>query len=164
MFELTNRDDERNRKKVQYLPVGIKPTRVDDSEYLQSMTTMERIEVTIRDIDFDMNYLGASYLNAVARAEDYNKTVSGRKKMFKTCHKLRFCGKTFKKDEYRLAHNSINAYDGLLDSNKEFGYGDYMKSLLQVMVGSSSEKSSKSSIVRAKVGTRTIDKEANEKA
>lgn len=157
MWETTDKSNPVNKKSVQYLPEGVKPSKAEDDEYLRPMTTMERVEVTIRDINFDMNYLGANYHNAIARAEDYDKEVIKRKKLMKTCHKLRFCGKTFKKDEYRKAYNSLQSYDGLLDSNSVFGYGDYMRSLLQIVVGSSSKISRKSSLVNVSVGGARID-------
>jgi hypothetical protein len=143
MYQLTNREDKTNQMMIQYLPVGVRPKQAKQDEYLQPMTTLERIEVTIREINFDGSYLAAIYHNAVSRSENYNESVGETVKLFKTCHKLHFCGKTFKKDEYRRAHNGIKSYFGLLDANTIYGYGDYMQSLLQILVGSSSKKSSK---------------------
>ena len=116
------------------------------------MTTLERVEITMRDVRFDMNYLGAHYKNAVAKAEDYNETVSKKLKMFKTCVGLRFCGKFFSKQQVRMAKNAVAAYPGLLDANKakEFSYGGYMQALLGVFVRSSSKKSQKTALVKNK--------------
>ncbi len=156
MYELSDREHAVNNKKIEFLPKGIRPFRSYRKSYLQPMTTMERVEVTIRDINFDMNYLGANYHNAVVRASDYNKTVSGRRKLFKACHGIGFCGKTFSRNEYRLAHNAIQSYEGLLDAHKVFGYGDYMQSLLQIFVGSSSKKSRRSNLINFSLGNISI--------
>jgi hypothetical protein len=147
MYELSDRTDETNKKMVQFLPDGVKPSKVEPKEHLQEMTTVERVEVTIREINFDGSYLAAIYHNSVSRADDYNEAVGGTVKLFKTCHKLHFCGKTFTKNEYRMAHNGIQSYNGLLESNTVYGYGDYMQSLLQILVGSSSKKSRKENML-----------------
>ena len=151
MFALTYKGEGLNKKMIQYLPPGVRPSRLLDGKYLQQMTTMERIEVTIRDINFDNNYLGASFQNAVAKANDYNDEVKKRRKSMKRCHGiLGFCGRTFNKEEYRLAHNALESYNGLLDANKHFGFGDYLKTLLKVVVSSSSKKAQRTPIFKEK--------------
>ncbi|MCO4792703.1 MAG: hypothetical protein KC493_03265 [Bacteriovoracaceae bacterium] len=158
MYKLTDKSLDINKKQVPFYPEGVRPNKVEPEDYLQVMTTMERIEVTIREVRFDMNYLGAHYHNSVARSIDYNKTVAGKGKLFKTCMKLRFCGKFFSRDQYRMGINSIEAYYGLYDANayEDFGYGDYMKGLLSIVVGSSSKISAKDTVVRTKVGRKEI--------
>ena len=156
MYRLTDKSIEVNTKKYPYYPIGVRPNKVDEKDYLQPMTTMERIEVTIRDVRFDMNYLGAHYQNAVARSVDYNKVVEGKGKLFKTCLSVRFCGKFFSRDQYRMAVNAIETYYGLLDANAHFGYGDYMKGLLTMVVGSSSKIAAKDATLRWKVGGKEV--------
>ncbi len=156
MYRLTDKSIEINTRKYPYYPEGVRPNKVEPEDYLQPMTTMERIEVTIRDVRFDMNYLGAHYQNAVARSIDYNKTVKGKGSLFRKCLGLRFCGKFFSRDQYRMAVNAIETYDGLLDANLHFGYADYMKGLLSIVVGSSSKIASKDATVRMRVGTKEV--------
>lgn len=111
--------------------------------------TMERIEVVIRDVRFDENYLGAHYLNAVAKTEDYDKTVEGKYSLLKTCIPLKFCGKFMDKAQHRFAKNSKETFLALLDVNtkEEWKFGDYMQALLTSLVSSSPDKSQVSSIV-----------------
>lgn len=115
----------------------------------REMTTAQRIEVVVRDIRFDNNFLGAHFMNAVSRAEDYDKVVNKKYKLLKFCAlSLRTCGIFFNKDERRLVKNAITAYPSLLDISKHFGYGKFMKTLLQIVVASSSNVSGKASIIR----------------
>lgn len=156
MYRLTDKSIELNTKKFPYYPKGVRPNKVEEEDYLQPMTTMERIEVTIRDVRFDMNYLGAHYQNAVARSIDYDKVVKGKGKLFKTCLSVKFCGKFFSRDQYRMGVNAIETYYGLLDANVHFGYGDYMKGLLSIVVGSSSKIAAKDATIRMKVGRKEV--------
>lgn len=156
MYRLTDKSIELNTKKFPYYPKGVRPNKVEEEDYLQPMTTMERIEVTIRDVRFDMNYLGAHYQNAVARSIDYDKVVEGKGKLFKTCLSVKFCGKFFSRDQYRMGVNAIETYFGLLDANVHFGYGDYMKGLLSIVVGSSSKIAAKDATIRMKVGRNEV--------
>lgn len=111
----------------------------------QLMTTLERIEVVIRDVRFGDNYLGVQYMNYVAHGEDYNSDVNNRKSMLRNCIRLPVirCGRSMSRDERREASNALEAFDGLLDINNGRGldsgmtYGDYMTALLAVIVGSS---------------------------
>ncbi|MBK23739.1 MAG: hypothetical protein CME70_07005 [Halobacteriovorax sp.] len=123
------------------------------------VTTLDRVEISIRDVRFDMSYLGAHYMNAVAKAEDYNETVEKKLKMFKTCTGARFCGKFFNKQQIRMAKNAVAAYPGLLDANrvKEFGFGDYMQALLGTFIRSSSNKAQKSALVKIKIFGKRIE-------
>jgi len=126
---------------------------------LVEVTTLDRVEISVRDVRFDMSYLGAHYMNAVAKADDYNETVGKKLKMFKTCTGARFCGKFFNKQQIRMAKNAVAAYPGLLDANrvKEFGFGDYMQSLLGTFIRSSSKKAQKSALVKIKIFGKRIE-------
>lgn len=123
------------------------------------MNTLDRVEITMRDVRFDMNYLGAHYKNAVAKAEDYNKVVSSKLSMFKKCVGARFCGKFFNKQQIRMGRNAVSAYPGLLDANQveEFQFGDYMQVLLSTFVRSSSKKSRKSALVKIRIFGKKIE-------
>ncbi len=122
------------------------------------LNTLERIEISVKDVRFDMSYLGAHYMNSVAKADDYNFMVENKLKMFERCVGIRFCGKFFSKQQIRMAKNAVAAYPGLLDANKvkEFSFGDYMQALLSTFVGSSSKASQKSALVKVKVFGRSI--------
>ncbi len=117
--------------------------------YDVNLNTMERIEVVIRDVRFDQNYLGAHYLNSVAKAEDYNKTVDSKNSLLKACVPLKFCGKFMDKAQHRFAKNSKETFLSLLDVNtkEDWRFGDYMQALLTSLVSSSPDKSQVSSVV-----------------
>src|SRR5690606_4924206 len=106
------------------------PYEIDGKKKDEEVTTMERIEVVIRDVNFDENYLGAHYKNSVAKSHDYLKVVESKYGMFKVCVKAGFCGKFMSRNERRLARNAISSFPSLMDVEKnEFKYGDYMKAL-----------------------------------
>lgn len=146
----------RERKKIEE---DVKP---DDELFFKEadikLNTLSRIEISVKDVRFDMSYLGAHYMNSVAKAEDYNDVVENKLKMFQRCVGLRFCGKFFSKHQVRMAKNAVAAYPGLLDANKveEFAFGDYMQALLSTLVGSSSKTSQKSALVKVKVFGKSI--------
>ncbi len=119
------------------------------------LNTGERIELVLRSVSFDMNYLGAHYMNSVAKGLDYNFTVDNKYKLFKRCvFGLRFCGKFMNKNEFRMARNSVRAYPSLLDANTFFKRADLMQAMLRIIVASSSTQSQKSKIL--KVGRREL--------
>ena len=125
----------------------------------ERMKTLERIEVVIRDVRFDNNYLGAHYMNSVAKSENYNKTVKSKRGLMKTCVPLRFCAKFMNKAQGRFAKNAIATFDSLLDLNTKegWGYGPYMQSLLSAIVSSSSEKAQVSSVVNIRIFGKKIE-------
>lgn len=126
---------------------------------VRTLNTMERIEVVIRDVRFDENYLGAHYLNAVAKAADYNDMVQKKYKVLKTCIPLKFCGKFMNKAQHKFAKNSRDTFLSLLDVNDKEGwkYGDYMQALLTSLVSSSPDKSQVSSLIKKKIFGLNID-------
>jgi len=121
--------------------------------YVAKMNTMDRIEVVIRDVRFDQNYLGTHYMNAVAKAEDYNNVVDSKYGLLKTCIPLKFCGKFMNKAQHKFAKNSKETFLSLLDANTKEGwrYGDYMQSLLTSLVSSSPKKSQVSSVINKRI-------------
>lgn len=121
--------------------------------YNVKMNTMDRIEVVIRDVRFDQNYLGAHYMNSVAKGEDYNAVVDSKYGLLKTCIPLKFCGKFMNKAQHKFAKNSKETFEALLDVNTKEGwaYGDYMQSLLTSLVSSSPKKSQVSSVVNKRI-------------
>jgi hypothetical protein len=112
----------------------------------EQMTTMERIELVIRDVRFGRNYLGVQYMNYVAFGDNYNANVENRKQTLSNCVVIPVvrCGKRMSRDERRQAENALEAFDGLLDANNgrgleaSFSFGRYMQALLSLVVGSSS--------------------------
>lgn len=173
MSALTNRSDKRNQLSVKFLdndevydlfmkdrhePVRRKHAGENESD--QIMTTMERIETVIRDVRFDSGYLGFHYMNAVSKSMDYSNVVNKKRRLLKVCVPLKFCGKHLNKTQKRLAMNSVETFDSLLDANgyDDWKYGDYMKVLLGSLVSSSGKASQISSIGRVKLkGDREID-------
>lgn len=110
------------------------------------LTTMERVETVIREVRFENNYIGVSYLNFVVAAEDYNDEVKTRKKLFATCVKVPGvrCGKKMSDSDLRMARNAVETYDGLLDANNGRGkeprlaYGNFLSTFQQALIASSS--------------------------
>lgn len=122
-----------------------------DGKTQETVTTMERIEVVIRDVAFDANYLGAHYKNSVAKSNDYLKVVNAKYGMFKFCVKAGFCGKFMNRAERKMARNAIETFPSLIDVQMDgLEYGDYMKALIGSVVSSSSSASQISSIVKFK--------------
>jgi hypothetical protein len=121
------------------------PYTAGSNEVQEFMTTMERIEVVIRDVRFGRNYLGVQYMNYVSHGDNYNADLQNRKQTLRNCVRLPVirCGRSMSRDDRRMANNALDAFDGLLDANNgrgidsEFRYGDYMTALLAVIVGSS---------------------------
>lgn len=163
-YEFTDRSKKTNQFTFEYRPIPkadqqyfeTKDWEVDRKQakgapdpYYLTANTMERIEVVIRDVRFDENYLGAHYLNSVAKSDDYNKTVSGKYSLLKSCIPLKFCGKFMDKAQHRFAKNSKETFPALLDVNtkENWKFGDYMQALLTSLVSSSPDKSQVSSIV-----------------
>ena len=116
-----------------------------------TLNTLERIEIVIRDVRFDENYLGAHYLNAVAKSKNYNNVVSDKYKLLKTCVPLGFCGKFMNRSQKRFAQNSVMAFPSLLDVNSKEGwaYGSFMQALLTALVSSSPKKSQVSNLINS---------------
>jgi hypothetical protein len=148
------------RKEVPYylptefnMTVPISPFIGSRTESKEKMTTMERIEIVIRDIRFDMGYLGAHYLNATSKGHDYDETLKSKLALFEKCVPLKFCGKFLNKTEKRLGSNAVMTFPGLMDANTGpgFRYAPFMKALLGSLVRSSERKSRKSSLVKIKM-------------
>tara|TARA_R110000868_G_scaffold55424_8_gene172350 strand:+ start:9976 stop:14025 length:4050 start_codon:yes stop_codon:yes gene_type:complete len=142
-YDLSNRGFPYNVQDLNYI--------AQDSSSVQKTTAMERIEVVIRDVNFDENYLGAHYKNSVAKSYDYLSVVESKYKMFKICVKAGFCGKFMSRNEKRMAKNAVEAFPSLMDVQLHgLNYGDYMKALLGSVVASSSKVSQISTIVKFK--------------
>lgn len=111
----------------------------------ETLTTLERVEIVIRDVRFVNNYLGAAFLNAVTQAEDYNKEVEYRQKLMARCLKIPGvrCSRSMSDDDKRMAENALETFDSLLDVNNGRGrepkltYGNYLKTFEQTLVASS---------------------------
>lgn len=109
------------------------------------MTTLERVEIVIRDVKFKNNYLGAGFLNGVVRAPSYDEEVRYRKDLMSKCisiPKVR-CFRKMTDDEKRQADNALISFDSLLDVNNGRGleprlkYGAYLQAFEQTLVASS---------------------------
>lgn len=112
------------------------------------LTTLERVEVVIRDVRFDNNYLGVAFLNAVTQAEDYNDEVKNRKGLLAKCLKIPGirCARAMSDDDLRMAKNALETFDSLLDVNNGRGeeskltYGNFLKTFEQTLVASSAKE------------------------
>jgi hypothetical protein len=140
IFGKTDKSKAINNLRIPYVE------RLGAEERLETMTTMERIEVVIRDVRFGRNYLGVQYMNYVAYGDDYNENVENRKQILSNCIVIPIvrCGKKMSRDERRQGENALKAFDGLLDANNgrgqdpSFTFGKFMQALLSVVVSSSS--------------------------
>lgn len=167
-YNFTDPDIKTNQATVEYRPipkadeeyfktkdweVTKKQTKGAPDPFETTMNTMERIEVVIRDVRFDENYLGAHYLNSVAKADDYDKVVDSKYGLLKTCIPLKFCGKFMNKGQHKFAKNSKETFPSLLDVNTKEGWrhGKYMQALLTSLVSSSPVKSQLSTIVNKRI-------------
>lgn len=149
-YDLSDKSRDYNKKILHY--------RRSSGATDEVVTTMERIEIVIREVNFDENYLGAHYKNAVSKAQDYQKTVSAKAKLFGICVKAGFCGKFMSRKEKRMAKNAIAAFPSLLDVNRNgLHYDDYMKALLGVAVSSSSRVSQISTLVSFREGESSFN-------
>lgn len=112
------------------------------------LTTLERIEIVIRDVRFDNNYLGVAFLNAVTHAENYNEEVANRKGLLQKCIKIPVvrCTRPMSDDDLRQAKNALETFDSLSDvnngrdNNSPLTYGNFLKTFEQTLVGSSAKK------------------------
>lgn len=140
-----------NNQKIKYISKSGKTS-------VETLTTLERIESVIREVRFERNYLGASFLNAVVHGDDYNKDVAARKKLLQKCSKIPYirCGRKMSDDDLRMTINSLEVYDGLSDINNgrglspEFKFGDYLKTFETSLVLSSSPPAQKAQLLPLK--------------
>ncbi len=146
-FEMLHRKTDKKRAINQLrTPYQEKNTQ---AEVNRVITTAERIEVVIRDVQFGKNYLGVQYMNMVAQGDNYNDDVQNRKDLLRNCIRVPVlrCGRRMPDDEKRQAQNALASFDGLLDANNgrstdsSFTFGNYMKTLLTAIVGSSNKES-----------------------
>ncbi len=112
---------------------------------IEVLTVLERIEIVIRDVRFDNNYLGVAFLNAITHAKDYNSVaIESRSKMAK-CVKVPIirCGRGMSDNELRQARNALTTFNALIDVNNGYGqdsrlqYGNFLKTFEQTLVGTS---------------------------
>jgi len=114
-----------------------------------NLTTGDRLEAVVREVRFDGNYLGVHYMNSVAASPMYVETIQKKYGLLKACGVyLRYCLRTFTKEEYAMLRNGVNTYPSLWETETLFGNGKFIKTLLQVLVDSSSRKAAKSATVK----------------
>ncbi|WP_127715272.1 hypothetical protein [Halobacteriovorax sp. HLS] len=142
LYDLSDKSLAVNNVLVKHRP------RLNADKEKYKLTTSERIDLVIRNVAFDYNYLGVQYLNAIVKGDDYTDIVKDKQKLMSLCVNAPVvrCGKKMSKDEKRMARNALWAYDGLVDVNNGNGlepklvYGKYMQTFLLSMVGSSSKE------------------------
>lgn len=112
------------------------------------LTVLERIEVVIRDVRFDNNYLGVAFLNGITHAQDYNEEAIDRRGLLAKCLKVPGirCGRPMSDDELRMGRNALATFDALVDVNNGYGndkrltYGNFLKTFEQTLVASSAKE------------------------
>ncbi len=123
-------------------------TNENNQTFMENLTTLERVEVVIREVRFDNNYLGVSFLNAITQSDNYNKEVDNRKKLLATCLKIPGirCSKPMSDSDLRMAKNALETFDSLSDVNNGRGkeaklnYGNFLKTFEQTLVASSAKE------------------------
>lgn len=117
------------------------------NESFETVTTLERIETVIREVRFGNNYLGVAFLNGIVAADDYNKEAKSRRQLLSRCIKIPIirCARPMSKNDLRMARNSLEAFDSLIDINNGYNneprltYGDFLSTFEQTMVASSAK-------------------------
>ncbi|MBC7539836.1 MAG: hypothetical protein H7281_13525 [Bacteriovorax sp.] len=125
--------------------VNVKFVNDTGNSSVENLTTLERIESVIREVRFENNYLGVAFLNAVVHGNDYNADVAVRKKLLQKCVKIPGirCARKMSDSDLRMALNSLEVYDSLLDVNNGRGFdsrlqfGEYLKTFETSLVASS---------------------------
>jgi hypothetical protein len=120
-------------------------------ESVVNVTTLERVETVIREVRFENNYLGATYLNHIVLGDDYIKDVKERKRLMTSCIKIPGvrCGRKMSDSDLRMAKNALEAFDSLLDVENGRGkedklhYGNFLKAFQQTLIASSSKEAQK---------------------
>lgn len=138
LYDTTDRSMKVNNIETYYQNKDWKEKRI-------SMTTLERVEIVIRDVKFKNNYLGAGFLNGIVRAPSYDDEVKYRKDLMEKCIKIPKvrCFRKMTDDEKRQADNALISFDSLLDVNNGRGleprlkYGAYLQAFEQTLVASS---------------------------
>lgn len=147
LFQTSDKSLSRNNKKIKLYHYRTRnPRNV-------IMTTLDRVEAVIREVDFDSNYLGAHYKNATSKSIDYSSVVKSKYSIMSKCVPLRFCGKSMSSKEKAKAKNTLAVYPALWEVN-EFGwqYADFMKALLTVFISSSSPEAQVSDMIDWSIG------------
>ncbi|MBY0412719.1 MAG: hypothetical protein K2Q18_01070, partial [Bdellovibrionales bacterium] len=135
LYDSSDKTREINRKKAYFV-------NKDGNGSNQILTTLERIEIVIREVRFDNNYLGTAFLNSITQAEDYTEEAKSRKGLLEKCIKIPGirCARPMSDDDLRMAKNALETFDSLIEINTEFKYGNFLKTFEQSLVGSSAKK------------------------
>lgn len=137
---------------------NMKYVNANNQEAKVNVTTVERVETVIREVRFGNNYLGATYLNHIVEGDDYVKDVKQRKFLMSSCVKIpkMRCGRPMSDSDLRMAKNSLEAFDSLLDVDNGRGlepklrYGEFLKAFQQTLIASSSKKAQEVTFFPAK--------------
>jgi hypothetical protein len=144
LYDTSDKDLPINRTKTYFVNEAGKSSN-------EILTTLERVEVVIREVRFDNNYLGAAFVNAVTHAQDYNSEVEKRKGLLSKCIKIPIirCTRPMSDSDLRSARNALETFDSLADINngngreKLFQYGNFLKTFEQTLVASSAKAAQK---------------------
>ena len=131
--------------------VDVKFTNEAGKSSVEKLTTLERLEVVIREVRFENNYLGANFLNAIVFGNDYNTDVAKATKLLETCMKIPVvrCGRKMSESDFRMAHNAIEVAGSLADINNGRGldsrlhYGEFLKTFETTLIASSAKDAQK---------------------
>lgn len=140
LYDTSDKSFPINKTKTYYVNESGKSS----NEYL---TVLERIEVVIRDVRFDNNYLGVAFLNAITHAPDYSEEAINRRGLLAKCLKIPGirCARPMSDDELRMGKNALETFDALIDVNNGYGkdkrltYGNFLKTFEQTLVASSAK-------------------------
>ncbi|MBT5093061.1 MAG: hypothetical protein HOM21_02390 [Halobacteriovoraceae bacterium] len=153
LFMFWDAGDPRYDRKVKFQdPNSEKARKVNAS-------LVERLESTIREASFNLNFIGIFFKNSIIKTMKYSKEAKKSHALFKLCLKIRWCGMPMNKENRRMGKNAVDTFESLRTLNDEFPhkyfktmkYGRWIQTFITTMVGSSHKRAHKSSTLTIKL-------------
>ena len=111
-----------------------------DPQYLQKLTTSERLETIMREFSFDNHNLLVQVANhsAYHRMDNIKLTLE-KNELLKGCVNLGACGLTLNREEKRMANNALTMYDAFIEIHTYFAHAENLQVFTTSTVLSSAE-------------------------
>ncbi len=99
-----------------------------DPQYMQQLTTSERIETIMRQFSFDDYNLLVQVANhsAFHRMDNVKLTLE-KNELLKGCINLGACGLTLNREEKRMANNALTMYDAFIEIHTFFNHAENLQ-------------------------------------
>lgn len=148
--------DPRYDSQIVYRAAHHKP-QGDVTPVAKNIRLIEKLEITVRDIQFDDGQFGAYFLNELAKSQNYLATLEEKQEMLRMCTKRWSpqCGGWFGAvEKRRMGLNAYAAFDGLMGlgidfeifPGKEYNFSRFSQSLFSALVQSSAPTSRRSGV------------------